>query len=471
MIQHARSINGSIEWAIILTTDHHRDLFSKLLGPERVTVLDQSSEIPLHNISEMVYPGALYRDIEADKRNYKYASSAKQYVRAMNLYGQVRDFMRSFRPTHALVSQVEGFDGKVFIATARELGIEAVVPTSCRNLGGIFFSPDDFESLPAYATPTHERDLALAEAFVESFRKDPKPARWIPVVSNDEVLNSFTLPLPRRIVGAARRWVSKPSEFQWDFLRASILNNLPFLRDNIWNIRRRINEAICDIYALDELPNKFIFYPLQYTPESSINTPAPYFLDQFRAIDAIRFAMPSDYKLVVKEHPACVLLREGSFLRRLQHTSGVVVAHYGLSSLELVRRAALTISVTGTATLEAMLLGRRAITLGGTLVSGMLGGVCSLGDLEQRISLELERHISDADVVKEIANLFSVRHEVAFGSPGAPGEPVLRRGNITRLTHAFIEHCQLVDQERCLIYKDVNSMQKNYFRGLETPSQ
>jgi hypothetical protein len=246
---------------------------------------------------------------------------------------------------------------------------------------------------------------------------------------------------------------------------------MPILRDNIWKIRRRINEANCDIYSLDELPNKFIFYPLQYTPESSINTPAPYFVDQLRAIDAIRFAMPSDYKLVVKEHPACILLREGGFLRRLQHTSGVVVAHYGLSSLELVRRSALTISVTGTATLEAMLLGRRAITLGGTLVSAMLGGSCSVGDLEQRISLELERHISDADVVKAIAKLFSVRHEVAFGSPGAPTEPVLRSGNITRLAHAFIEHCQLVDQERCLIDKDINSIQKSHLRGLETPSQ
>lgn len=471
MIQHARSINRSIEWAIILTTNHHSNLFTKLLGPERVIVLDQSNDIPLHNISEMVYPGPLYRDIEADKRNYKYAAAAKQYVRAMNLYGQVRDFMCSFRPTHALVSQVEGFDGKVFIATARELGVEVVVPTSCRNLGGIFFSPDDFESLPNYATHTHERDLALAEAFVESFRKDPKPARWNPVVSNDKILDSFTLPLSRRIVGTAKRWVSRPGEFQWDFLRASLLNNMPFLRDNIWKIRRRINEANCDIYSLDELPNKFIFYPLQYTPESSINTPAPYFVDQLRAIDAIRFAMPSDYKLVVKEHPACILLREGGFLRRLQHTSGVVVAHYGLSSLELVRRAALTISVTGTATLEAMLLGRRAITLGGTLVSAMLGGSCSVGDLEQRISLELERHISDVDVVKAIAKLFSVRHEVAFGSPGAPNEPVLRSGNISRLAHAFIEHCQLVDQERCLIDKDINSIQKNHFRGLETPFQ
>lgn len=444
MIQHARSIDAPIDWAIILTTDHHRELFVKLLGAERVTVLNHAGEERYPDIGDLVYPGTLYRDIEAEKRTFKYAPAGKQYARAMSLYRQVRDFIRGFGPTHALVSQVEGFDGKVFIAAAREYGAEVVVPTSCRNLGGTFFSPDDVESLPVYANASEERDRVSAQAFIENFRHAPKPARWSPDVSGDEVLDAFVPPLPVRAVAAARRWLATPGGFQWDYLRASFLNNLPFLRDRIWAARRRANERHCDIRSLEALPRKFIFYPLQYTPESSINTPAPYFLDQFRAIDAIRFSMPSDCVLVVKEHPACILLREGSFVRRLQNTSGVVVAHYGLSSLELVKRAGLIISVTGTATLEALLLGRRAVTLGGSLVSGMLGGVCSLGDLERRIARELEADIPDTEVVTAIATLFNVRHEVSFGSPGTPGEPVLRRKNISRLTEAFIDHCRRV---------------------------
>lgn len=444
MIQHARSIDASIDWAIILTTDHHRERFVSLLGTERVIVLNHAGEERYPGNGDLIYPGALYRDIEAEKRTFKYAPAGKQYARAMSLYRQVRDFMHSFGPTHALVSQVEGFDGKVFITAAREHGAEVVVPTSCRNLGGIFFSPDDVESMPIYASGSGTGDRELAQAFIENFRHAPKPARWNPDVSGDELLDAFVPPLPVRALAAARRWLTVSGGFQWDYLRASFLNNLPFLRDGIWAARRRANERHCDIRSLEELPGKFIFYPLQYTPESSINTPAPYFLDQFRAIDAIRFAMPSDCVLVVKEHPACILLREGSFVRRLQNTGGVVVAHYGLSSLELVRRAGLTISVTGTATLEALLLGRRAVTLGGSLVSGMLGGVCSLGDLEQRIARELEADIPDTEVVTAIATLFNVRHEVSFGSPGTPGEPVLRRKNIARLTEAFVDHCRRV---------------------------
>lgn len=442
MIKYANQIQTPIEWAIILSSDHHQALFIELLGVDRVIVLEHGDNKPLTGEENWIYPGAIYRDIEAEKRTFKFARATTQRDRAMGLYRQVRKFMCHFSPSHALVSQVEGFDGKVFIAAAREYGAEVVVPTSCRNLGGLYFSPDDMETLPWYATSDVPAYRRAAEDFIRNFREYSKPARWTPDLSADDRLNSFVKPFPVRVASSLRRWLFTPGGFQIEYLRAGILNNLPVVRDAIWGMRRRVNEHFCDVRSVDFLPLKFIFYPLQYSPESSINTPAPYFLEQFRAIDAIRFAMPSDCLLVVKEHPACILLRDGAVLRRLQHTAGVVVAHYSISSLELMKRARLTISVTGTATLEALLLGRRAITLGSSLVSVFLGGVCSLDELTERIAMESGAEIPYADVVSSVATLFSVRHEAAFASPGMPGEPILRRQNIERITHAFIEHCR-----------------------------
>ena len=442
MIQYAKQLQAPIEWAIILTSDHHQALFTELLGVDRVIVLDHAGSTPLAGEESWIYPGALYSDIEAEKRTFKYARAAIQRDRALGMYRQVKRFMHSFSPSHALVSQVEGFDGKVFIAAARELGVEVVLPTSCRNLGGVFFSSDDLETLPWYASADIPAHRLAADEFIRSFRESPKPARWKSDSSDDDRLDSFEKPFSDRATAALKRWLFTPKGFQWDYLRASVLNNLPVVRDAIWEIRRRMNEHYCDVRSLDDLPKKFVFYPLQYSPESSINTPAPYFLEQFRAIDAIRFAMPSDCLLVVKEHPACILLRDGSFARRLQRTAGVVVAHYGLPSIELVKRAGLTISVTGTATFEALLLGRRAITLGNSLASGFHGGVCPLDDLTERIEIEFGVGIPYDDVVSSVSTLFSVRHEMLFGSPGEPGEPILRRQNIECMTLAFIEHCR-----------------------------
>jgi hypothetical protein len=442
MIQYAREIQAPIEWSIILTTDHHRQLFVELLGEERVNVLDYSASEKTSDTDDSIYPGHLYRDIEAEKRTYKYADSSTQRIRAICLYRQAKRFMKRFRPSHALISQVEGFDGKVFMTSAREYGAEVVVPTSCRNIGGIFFSSDDLETIPSYASPTNPKHRFAAEEFVSNFRKSPTSARWMPDLLGDEQLDPFGKAFGIRTYNALVRWTSTPGSFQLDHLRSSILNNLPFVRDLWWNMRRWKNERYCDIKSLDALPKKFIFYPLQYSPESSINTPAPYFLDQFRAIDAIRFAMPSDCLLVVKEHPSCILLRDGAFVRRLQHTSGVIVAHYSLPSLELVRRAGLTISVTGTATLESMLLGKRAITLGNSLASCFLGGVCHIEDLDHRINSEFGVDIPYDNVVNSVATLFSARYDAFFASPGMVGEPILRRKNIERITDAFIDHCQ-----------------------------
>lgn len=440
MIQSARQVQEPVEWAIVLTSDHYQSLFIELLGADRVIVLTQVGTEPQVGEEDWKYPGTLYRDIEAEKRTFKHAPATVQQARAMGIYRQIRRFMSEFAPDYALVSQVEGFDGKAFIAAANEQGAGVVVPTSCRNLGGMFFSMDDRETLPGYASASALEHRQAAEACIQNFRQSPAPARWIPDTSGDDRLESFEQPLPVRAMAAVRRWGGTPGTFQWDYLRASMLNNLPLVRDAVWGIRRRLNEHYCDVRTLDGLPSKFIFYPLQYSPESSINTPAPYFLDQYRAIDAIRFAMPSDCVLVIKEHPACILLRDAGFVRRLQHTAGVVVAHYALPSLELVKRAGLTVSVTGTATLEAFLLGRQAVTLGSSLASGFLGGVCPLNGLSRRIAESFGADIPYSEVVSGIASLLSVRYEATFGSPGTVGEPVLRRKNIEGLTHAFFDH-------------------------------
>src|SRR5262249_19659729 len=154
-----------------------------------------------------------------------------------------------------------------------------------------------------------------------------------------------------------------------------------------------------------QLPSRFVYYPLQMTPESSINTPAPYFVDQTRAIDAIRFAMPNDHMLVVKEHPAAIATstRPRSFMQALRRRAGVTVVDYRTDGGTLIDRAALTVSVTGTSTLEAFLLGRPALTLGPSLIATYIGGVAPLGSLPTRISDAIGSRPDDDAIVHAIA--------------------------------------------------------------------
>lgn len=446
VIEYARRLKPDVEWAIVLSSDHHQSLFQKLLGKENVLVLDQSGKWPTSPADFINYQGSVYKDLAADKQNFINQRSSAHINRAAHMYAQVKEFAYIFKPTHALISQVEGFDGKVFIAVAKELHVEIVVPTYCRIIGGIYFSTDDLETLPNYADASDPIASTSARQFLTEFRVEPKVPVWLYDLAAERELSGFHRRFSQRAAAQLRRWFSAPSLFQWDDLRASFLNNLPFVRNLIWTMRKKINSRAYDVGTIDTLPAKFIYYPLQYSPESSINTPAPYFLDQRRAIDAIRYAMPSDYVLVVKEHPACILIRNGSFVRALKKTAGVLVAHYQLPSLELTKRAAITISVTGTATLEAMLIGKPSIALGPGLCAEMLGGLCPLGSLEQKIADCLVEPLPDEYVIAQLTKLFSVRHEISFGSPGMANEPILREGNVIRFARAFFDHCVKTEQ-------------------------
>jgi hypothetical protein len=107
MIKHAQSIDMPIDWAIILTSDHHRDLFVKLLGAERVTVLNHAGAEHHLRSGDLVYPGALFRDLEAEKRTFKDAPAGKQFSRAISLYSQVRDLARPATIPRARAAETE----------------------------------------------------------------------------------------------------------------------------------------------------------------------------------------------------------------------------------------------------------------------------------------------------------------------------------------------------------------------------
>jgi hypothetical protein len=313
-----------------------------------------------------------------------------------------------------------------------------------KNLTGSYFSIDSYETPPAYATVTPEARARAAE-FIQGFRRQAVPARnqpfdIDPAVDDQTILNPFLPRFGTRVKGFIKAAFERPDLFDHEAIRVSLMRNFSLIRNTVRGVRRRHNEKQYDIEHADMLPRRFVYFPLQYTPESSINVPAPYFVDQIRVIDALRFTMPNDCTLVVKEHPACVEMRPRSFMRRLRNLPGVAVAKVSMSSNDLIRRAALTATVTGTAGFEALLLGRPAIALGPGLSAWVLGGVTPLGELRYRMQTAITQPVSDDFVIDQVAKLISVRYPFIFVSVHIPGEPMLRRGNIRRFWAAIADH-------------------------------
>ena len=281
---------------------------------------------PLRDANELSeYPGRIFANIEAEKYAFKHRPAWEQLARAAEIYRVYKTFLQRIRPTHILLPQIEGYEGRMLPHLASQLGIEAMIPMPGRNLGGTFFAPDAEESLPPYRKAS-AANITAAQDFIARFRAESVPATGPAGIDpNDEILGSAGKPLPARAIDFVRRGLTRPDLFEVEHLRTSVLNNLPWFRDTMWRLNRKRGEAEFDMARPEDLPKHFIYYPLQVTPESSINTPAPYFVDQLRAIDAIRFAMPNDHLLLVKEHPSAILTRPPSFVRSLRRRAGVAV--------------------------------------------------------------------------------------------------------------------------------------------------
>lgn len=70
------------------------------------------------------------------------------------------------------------------------------------------------------------------------------------------------------------------------------------------------------------------------------------------------------WKEWIDEHPAMKGERPVSFYKTLKEKASVFLADISLSSIEVIKKASLTVSVTGTACLEAFLLGKPTLHLG-----------------------------------------------------------------------------------------------------------
>lgn len=447
LIEVARAERSPIEFCMILTGPNWRQIVRDMLPSE--DVLDVFAELPRKPVGGDAsllsnYSGSLVEDLAALKRAYRRRSAGWLLARGIDFYRLYKNFLVDRRVTHLLMSNVETPDAKIAIAAAKELGLGVMAPADLRNLSGTYFSVDSYETPPAYAAATPAARQRATE-FIRNFRREALPARALPFDGDrshddDKILELYLPSLGARIRGFLSAATERPDLFDFESVRVSVMRNFGFARNTIRGVRRRRNELQYDIGLVDGLPRRFIYFPLQYTPESSINVPAPYFVDQFRVIDALRFAMPNDCTLVVKEHPACVEMRPPSFMRRLRKLPGVAVAKASIASNDLIQRAALTATVTGTAAFEAFLLGRPALVLGRGLSAWALKGVTSAGELREGIQRAMTHPRSEEFIVEQLARLIDARYPFYFATAHTSGEPMLRLGNIRRFWTAIVDH-------------------------------
>lgn len=133
-----------------------------------------------------------------------------------------------------------------------------------------------------------------------------------------------------------------------------------------------------------KLPERpFAYFPLHVDPEASTMVFAPMHTDQLAVIEALAKSLPVNMELAVKEHIPMMGLRPLGFYARLARIPGVFLLSPFESGLELVKRAALTAVITGTAGWEAILLKRPTVIVGNPPFRALGDGFVHCPDLSE----------------------------------------------------------------------------------------
>lgn len=448
LIERCQGPGDNVEWSAVLPRWHHRKAFQGLLSSDSLLYLYEDFDRIYSDLGpETKFDFALEGDGEflcllKDKAGYRFLDSDEQLRRAAVIVDIYRVFLERIRPDFIVFPDVEVVDGFLLLSLCKTMGITPIYYVGMRTLGGGFFSSDCYETLPSYFGPYKETDVSGAKRFLEQYGAG-QPFHFESQLSPAPV---FPLPplwrrAPRALLFHFRHERRYAGEDGWlNRIKANVARQINEYRAWYFRCFQQHFFDLCDDHQ--PLPEKFILYALQYTPESSINGLEPYYVDQTRAIDLLLAGMPSDFRLVIKEHPAIAGVRSNGFYRGLRRKPGVILAAPGLSTRRLVENSAAVATVTGTVGFESYLLGTKSILFGRNFFSHLCA--CSDGPamIKSVIRAMLEAPPpSIEERAVEVARLLHVRYPILLADPLVQPE-ILSEENIRAFRAALYSHIE-----------------------------
>ena len=118
------------------------------------------------------------------------------------------------------------------------------------------------------------------------------------------------------------------------------------------------------ITSKEQLTFDYIYYPLHYEPEATIMMLSPWYKDQLEITRLVAQALPVGMKLVVKDHPQMYTIRDSSYYVKLKSIPNVVLCSPTIEGPVLTRNCVGLVSISGTAAVEAAMLGKHTICYG-----------------------------------------------------------------------------------------------------------
>jgi hypothetical protein len=126
--------------------------------------------------------------------------------------------------------------------------------------------------------------------------------------------------------------------------------------------RRWRSKGLMGSTSASDIPQRSVFYGMQYQPEQSTLVGGNFFANQVATIENIAKCLPLGFTLIVKEHPRGRGARPAWQYRHLSHFPNVQFCD--ADSKEILKRCEASVTIAGTIGLEAIALDKPSIVLG-----------------------------------------------------------------------------------------------------------
>ena len=282
----------------------------------------------------------------------------KSYDQALCYLGFIAQCVDTFLIKHniSVIFQEPTWAQEIVIAeVAKVLKIKNYFPQTVRipSARSCFFEYLSFDEMYRREHAYNMEDVA-SEAFVAVVNKGKKPDYFYLEEPTNIATRQNFISLFRQIgmmLSGKRNSMCTPSLLQLIFskVKTAILRKVLLKTSLVFS-----SEIV--------VPSSYILITLHVQPESSIDVYGNTFANQIEFVQAISKTTPARYKILVKEHLPSVGCRPKGFYKELSKISGVVLVGPKEDSHQLIKKASMVISATGTSCFEAALLGVPAVT-------------------------------------------------------------------------------------------------------------
>ena len=440
--------------AVIFPNGQYRNFYKGILPQENIcylynnynAVLDEVKRDGDLSVTRQSLPDNAFEILGADKEGFRSLPSARQLPYLEVIYRIYSDFLNQFKPDCIVFPDIEVVDGYLLYSIARARNIHVAYSFHLRNLGRSVLGEHIREQFPRYFGGITPQGAAQAETFYDLTHSDlPKATAFDPGWSDVSPVLPPKGNLFLRLFDAMILRMNKERHYRGEdhFYQKLRIVLLPILEPWRRFKYRSFVQPHMAIRSLNQLPENFYLFALQVTPESSINYLAPLYVDQIRALDEIRMALPPGSFLVVKEHPAIIGFREGDFYRRINRMPGLILADALLPMDKMASKAQGIFTITGTVGLECLFSKKFCYMFGENFFASYLPNKRDYPDLKALLRSDLEKLMDEKQkaFIIDLPKIFSVSHPFIVADPFS-NKLVLNRNNVTAFIAALKDHFQ-----------------------------